>query len=117
MNMGGLKMGGMSSDVKYMSYGGPVQHMFLGGLVKKAGSVLAKTPQARLLKFAVDQLKKMPVPPPLAKLANLKRQMEIKVAPSSGGGVNQIDKKDDIPQFNVIAPGGKAKEQTLGIRR
>ena len=117
MNMGGLKMGGMSSDVKYMSYGGPVQHMFLGGLVKKAGSVLAKTPQARLLKFAVDQLKKMPVPPPLAKLANLKRQMEIKVAASSGGGVNQIDKKDDIPQFNVIAPGGKAKEQTLGIRR
>ena len=43
--------------------------------------------------------------------------MEIKVAASSGGGVNQIDKKDDIPQFNVIAPGGKAKEQTLGIRR
>ena len=73
MNMGGFVDNFAMDDYHqtfgnvYMNRGGDVQHMFLGGMVKKAGNVLSKTPQARLLKFAGNQIKKLPVPPPAAK--------------------------------------------------
>ena len=118
MNMGGLKMGGMTNNAQYMSYGGPVQHMFLGGMVKKAGNFLAKTPQARLLRFAANQVKKLPVKPPVAKalkaLKALGKTGKSSMPPMGGDSGDSIN---ELPSFSVIAPGGRAKEQTLGIRR
>ena len=115
MNSGGLVKQG---NVQYINRGGDVQHMFMGGMVKKAGNFLSKTPQARLLKFAVNQVKKLPVPPPAAKalsaLKNLgKTNTTAKPIPGNDGN----DTGEQIPSFDVIAPGGMAKEQTLGIRR
>ena len=118
MNMGGLKMGGMTNNAQYMSYGGPVQHMFLGGMVKRAGNFLAKTPQARLLRFAVNQVKKLPVNPPVAKAFKALKSLGVdkrSATPPMGG--ESGDSVNEIPSFSVIAPGGRAKEQTLGIRR
>ena len=98
--------------------GGDVQHMFLGGMVKKAGNVLSKTPQARLLKFAVNQVKKLPVPPPAAKALNaLKNLGKTNATAKPIPGNDGFDFREQIPSFDVLAPGGIAKEQTLGIRR
>ena len=115
MNSGGLVKQG---NVQYINRGGDVQHMFMGGMVKKAGNFLSKTPQARLLKFAVNQVKKLPVPPPAAKALNAlknlgKTNATAKPIPGNDGN----DTGEQIPSFDVIAPGGMAKEQTLGIRR
>ena len=134
MNMGGLNMGGMSNDVQYMSYGGPVQHMFMGGLVKKVSGVIAKTPQARLLKFArnqisktpqarllrfaANQVKKSPVKPPIAKALKALKGLGMKNTPPSPMLTEGSDMSgNEIPTFSVTAGGGRAKEQTLGIRR
>tara|TARA_Y100000766_G_C18883737_1_gene594763 strand:- start:282 stop:1937 length:1656 start_codon:yes stop_codon:yes gene_type:complete len=98
--------------------GGDVQHMFLGGMVKKAGNILSKTPQARLLKFAVNQVKKLPVPPPAAKALNaLKNLGKTNATAKPIPGNDGFDSGEQIPSFDVLAPGGLAKEHTLGIRR
>ena len=39
----------------------------MGGLVKKVGGLIAKTPQDRLVKFAANQVKKSGVTPPVSK--------------------------------------------------
>ena len=118
MNMGGLNMGGMSNDVQYMSYGGPVQHMFMGGLVKKVSGVIAKTPQARLLKFARNQLRKTGVGAPLSKMASAFPKMQFNFPQTPTGDASAGETRGPaIPAFDVRASGGRAKEQTLGIRR
>ena len=120
MNMGGLKMGGMTNNMSYAGGGQvPVQNYFMGGLVKKAGSMLSKTPQARLLRFAANQIKKSPVGTPIAKAFSALKGIGGGTSPSStpptGGDAG--DSVNELPSFDVIAPGGRAKEQTLGIRR
>ena len=124
MNMGGFVDNFAMDDYHqtfgnvYMNRGGDVQHMFLGGMVKKAGNVLSKTPQARLLKFAVNQVKKLPVPPPAAKALNsLKNLGKTNATAKPIPGNDGFDSGEQIPSFDVLAPGGLAKEQTLGIRR
>ena len=157
MNMGGLKMGGMTNNMSYgsggvvnnmsygsggvvnnMSYAGggqvPVQNYFMGGLVKKVGNVLSKTPQARFLKFAGDQIsktpqaralrfaanqiKKSPVKPPIAKALKALKGLGMKNTPPSPMLTEGDDTSvNEIPNFSVVASGGRAKEQTLGIRR
>ena len=124
MNMGGFVDNFAMDDYHqtfgnvYMNRGGDVQHMFLGGMVKKAGNVLSKTPQARLLKFAVNQVKKLPVPPPAAKALNaLKNLGKTNATAKPIPGNDGFDSGEQIPSFDVLAPGGIAKEQTLGIRR
>jgi len=118
MNMGGLNMGGMSNDVQYMSYGGPVQHMFMGGLVKRVSGVIAKTPQARLLKFARNQIRKTGVGAPLSKLASKFPKMSFTFPQTPTGDASGGETQGPaIPSFDVRASGGIAKEQTLGIRR
>ena len=118
MNMGGLNMGGMSNDVQYMSYGGPVQHMFLGGLVKRVSGVISKTPQARLLKFARNQIRKTGVGAPLSKLASKFPKMSFTFPQTPTGDASGGETQGPaIPSFDVRATGGRAKEQTLGIRR
>ena len=119
MNMGGLKMGGMTNNMSYAGGGQvPVQNYFMGGLVKKVGGLIAKTPQARLIQFAVNQAKKAGVKPPVAKALKALTKLggfagNTPPTPMEGdeGSVNEI------PSFSVTAPGGRAKEQTLGIRR
>jgi hypothetical protein len=139
MNMGGMKMGGMTNNMSYMGKGGMtnntsymkeggminnmsymgeggmanVQYMKLGGMVK---NFISKTPQARAFNFAKNQLKKLPVPPPLSRMASKIPKLEFNL-PNISGGSDSIELKDEIPSFNVTAPGGSAKEQTLGIRR
>ena len=124
MNMGGFVDNFAMDDYHqtfgnvYMNRGGDVQHMFLGGMVKKAGNVLSKTPQARLLKFAVNQVKKLPVPPPAAKaLSALKKLGKGNTTAKPIPGNDGNDTREQIPSFDVLAPGGLAKEHTLGIRR
>ena len=131
MNLGGLKMGGMTNNMsyggggmvdntQYMKLGGqvPVQHMFMGGLVKKIGGVIAKTPQARLIRFAADQVKKAAVSPPAAKALSALKKLGVVPSTPSIDDVSMPDEPTDrIPAFDAIAPGGRAKEQTLGIRR
>ena len=130
MNMGGMKMGGMTNNMTYMSKGGmtnnmsyagggqvPVQNYFMGGLVKKVGGLIAKTPQARLIKFAVNQARKAGVKPPAAKALKALKALGITNTPPSPmpeGGDSSVN---EIPKFSVVASGGRAKEQTLGIRR
>ena len=139
INMGGMKMGGMTNNMTYMGKGGMtnntsymkeggminnmsymgeggmanVQYMKFGGMVK---NFISKTPQARAFNFAKNQLKKLPVPPPLSRMASKIPKLEFNL-PNMGGGVDSVELKDEIPSFNVTAPGGSAKEQTLGIRR
>ena len=61
-------MGGMTNNMSYAGGGQvPVQNYFMGGLVKKVGGLISKTPQARLIKFAVNQARKAAVKPPVAK--------------------------------------------------
>ena len=119
MNMGGLKMGGMTNNMSYAGGGQvPVQNYFMGGLVKKVGGVLAKTPQARLIKFAANQIKKAAVSPPASRaLRALKNLGGVPPTPSIDNITPPDGPDDRIPAFDVIAPGGRAKEQTLGIRR
>ena len=113
-----MNLGGMSNDVQYMSYGGPVQHMFLGGLVKKVSGVIAKTPQARLLKFARNQIRKTGVGAPLSKLASKFPKMSFTFPQTPTGDASGGETQGPaIPSFDVRATGGRAKEQTLGIRR
>jgi len=119
MNMGGLKMGGMTNNMSYAGGGQvPVQNYFMGGLVKKVGGLIAKTPQARLIKFAVNQARKAGVKPPVAKafksLAKLGGFAGTPPPTPMEGGDDSVN---EIPSFSVTAPGGRAKEQTLGIRR
>ena len=119
MNMGGLKMGGMTNNMSYAGGGQvPVQNYFMGGLVKKVGGLIAKTPQARLIRFAANQVKKSGVKPPVAKALNALKNLGGVIAPPpppSDGGTDESIAA--IPSFDVVAPGGRAKEQTLGIRR
>jgi len=106
MNLGGLKMGGMGGDVQYMRFGGMVKNF------------ISKTPQARAFRFARNQLKKLPVPPPASRaLRALKNLGGVPPVPSMDNVTMPDEPTDRIPSFNVIAPGGRAKEQTLGIRR
>jgi hypothetical protein len=133
--------GGMTKNMSYMNSGGMVtnniggtsnvQYMKLGGMVKNfisnspqarflkfAGNQISKTPQARLLRFAAKQIKKLPVKPPAAKALKALKALGMKNTPpspmTSEGGDSSIN---EIPRFSVIASGGRAKEQTLGIRR
>ena len=119
MNLGGLKMGGMTNNMSYAGGGQvPVQNYFMGGLVKKVGGVLAKTPQARLIRFAANQVKKAAVSPPASRaLKALKNLGGVPPTPSIDNVTPPDGPDDRIPAFDVIAPGGRAKEQTLGIRR
>ena len=119
MKMGGLKMGGMTNNMSYAGGGQvPVQNYFMGGLVKKVGGLIAKTPQARLIKFAANQIKKSGVTPPVSKaLKALKGLGGVPPTPSIDNVTPPDGPDDRIPAFDVIAPGGRAKEQTLGIRR
>ena len=119
MNMGGLKMGGMTNNISYAGGGQvPTQNFFMGGLVKKIGGVLAKTPQARLLRFAANQVKKAAVSPPASKaLKALKGLGGVPPAPTMDDVTPSDGPDDRIPSFDVVAPGGRAKELTLGIRR
>ena len=119
MNMGGLKMGGMTNNMSYAGGGQvPVQNYFMGGLVKKVGGLIAKTPQARLIRFAANQIKKSGVTPPASRaLKALKNLGGVPPTPSIDNVTPPDGPDDRIPAFDVIAPGGRAKEQTLGIRR
>ena len=137
MNRGGL----VNNNISYMNKGGlvtnnvggtsNVQHMKLGGMIKNfisnspqarflkfAGNQISKTPQARLLRFAAKQIKKLPVKPPAAKALNALKALGMKNTPpppmAPEGGDTSVN---EIPRFSVIASGGRAKEQTLGIRR
>ena len=77
-----------------------------------------RQPQARLLRFAAKQIKKLPVKPPAAKALKALKAFGKTPPPSpmapEGGGDTSVN---EIPRFSVIASGGRAKEQTLGIRR
>ena len=124
MNMGGFINNFAMDDYHqtfgnvYMNRGGEVQHMFIGGMVKKAGNIISKSPQARLLKFAVNQVKKLPVKPPIAKaLKALKNLAEGSTTPAGAPSSGSTKEGYEIPSFSVKAPGGRAKELTLGIRR
>ena len=119
MNLGGLKMGGMTNNMSYAGGGQvPTQNFFLGGLVKKVGGLIAKTPQARLIRFAADQIKKSAVKPPVAKaLSALKNLGGVPPSPSMDDVSMPDEPTDMIPSFDAVAPGGRAKEMTLGIRR
>ena len=136
--MGGA---GMTKNTSYMNSGGSVtnnvgetsnvQYMKLGGMVKNfisnspqarflkfAANQISKTPQARVLRFAANQIKKSPVKPPIAKALKALKGLGMKNTPPSPmpteGGDTSVN---EIPRFSVIASGGRAKEQTLGIRR
>jgi len=133
--------GGMTKNMSYMNSGGMVtnniggtsnvQYMKLGGMVKNfisnspqarflkfAGNQISKTPQARLLRFASKQVKKLPVKPPISKALKALKGLGMKNTPPSPmapeGGDTSVN---EIPNFSVVAGGGRAKEQTLGIRR
>ena len=106
MDIGGLSMGGMRGDIQSYKFGGMVSNF------------ISKTPQARALRFARNQIRKLPVKPPVAKALSALKNLGGIIAPSpppSDGGTD--DSITAIPSFDVTAPGGRAKEQTLGIRR
>lgn len=120
MNMSG---GGMtknsynSGGVVTNNIGGTsnTQYMKLGGMVK---NFISKTPQARLIKFAAKQIKKSPVGTPVSKVFKKLRTLgAVPPAPSTDMGGDPTLSGETIPKFSVIAPGGRAKEQTLGVRR
>ena len=105
MNMGGLNMGGMSGDVQSYKFGGMVRNF------------VSKSPQARAIRFAANQIKKSPVGTPISKaFKKLKMLGGMPSTPSTDMGDPSL-KGETIPNFSVIAPGGRAKEQTLGVRR
>jgi hypothetical protein len=106
MDIGGLSMGGMRGDIQSYKFGGMVSNF------------ISKTPQARALRFARNQIRKLPVKPPVAKALSALKNLGGIIAPPpppSDGGTD--DSITAIPSFDVTAPGGRAKEQTLGIRR
>ena len=93
---------------------GDVQSYKFGGMV---GNFISKTPQARAIRFAANQIKKSPVGTPISKaFKKLKMLGGMPSTPSTDMGDPSL-KGETIPNFNVIAPGGRAKEQTLGVRR
>ena len=112
-----MKEGGMINNMSYMGEGGManVQYMKFGGMVK---NFISKTPQARALRFAKEQIKKLPVKPPVAKALKALKALGMKNTPpppmAPEGGDSSVN---EIPRFSVVASGGRAKEQTLGIRR
>ena len=106
MDIGGLSMGGMRTDV---------QSYKLGGMVR---NFISKTPQARLFRFASNQVRKLPVPPPVSKaIKALSALGGVPPTPSISNVTPPDEPEDRIPAFDVRAGGGRAKEQTLGIRR
>jgi len=105
MNMGGLNMGGMSGDVQSYKFGGMVRNF------------ISNSPQARALKFARDQIRKLPVPPPASKALKALKMLGMGTTPTPSMVEGDDNSSNEIPSFSVTAPGGRAKEQTLGIRR
>ena len=106
MDIGGLSMGGMRTDV---------QSYKLGGMVR---NFISKTPQARLFRFASNQVRKLPVPPPVSKAVKALTALGgVPPTPSISNVTPPDEPEDRIPAFDVRAGGGRAKEQTLGIRR
>ena len=68
-------------------------------------------------KFAAKQIKKSPVGTPVSKVFKKLRTLgAVPPAPSADMGDPTLS-GETIPKFSVIAPGGRAKEQTLGVRR
>ena len=124
MNSGGMvtnNVGG-TSNVQYMKLGGMVKNFISNSpqarFLKFAGNQISKTPQARLLRFAANQVKKLPVKPPIAKAFKALKGLGMKNTPPSPMASEGDDTSvNEIPNFNVVAGGGRAKEQTLGIRR
>ena len=129
-----MSSGGMTKNMSYMGGGGMTknsynsggmvtnniggtsntQYMKLGGMVK---NFISKTPQARLIRFAAKQIKKSPVGTPISKTFKKLRMLgSVPPAPSADMGDPTLS-GETIPKFSVIAPGGRAKEQTLGVRR
>jgi len=122
-NSGGMVTNNMSetSNTQYMKLGGMVKNFISNSpqarFLKFAGNQISKSPQARLLRFAAKQIKKLPVKPPAAKALKALKALGKTTPPSPmapEGGDNSVN---EIPRFSVIASGGRAKEQTLGIRR
>ena len=106
MDIGGLSMGGMRTDV---------QSYKLGGMVR---NFISKTPQARLFRFASNQVRKLPVPPPVSKAIKALTSLGgVPPTPSISNVTPPDEPEDRITAFDVRAGGGRAKEQTLGIRR
>ena len=106
MDIGGLSMGGMRTDVQSYKFGGMVKNF------------ISKTPQARLFRFASDQVRKLPVPPPVSKAIKALTSLGgVPPTPSISNVTPPDEPEDRIPAFDVRAGGGRAKEQTLGIRR
>ena len=142
-NVSYMSDGGMTKNTSYMNSGGMVtnnvggtsniQYMKLGGMVKNfisnspqvrflkfVGNQISKTPQARALRFAGNQIKKSPVKPPIAKALKALKGLGMKNTPPSPMTMpvdGSADSVNEIPNFSVVAGGGRAKEQTLGIRR
>ena len=122
-NSGGMVTNNMgeTSNTQYMKLGGMVKNFISNSpqarFLKFAGNQISKSPQARLLRFAAKQIKKLPVKPPAAKALKALKALGKTTPPSPmapEGGDNSVN---EIPRFSVIASGGRAKEQTLGIRR
>ena len=111
-----------TSNVQYMKFGGMVKNFISNSpqarFLKFAGNQISKTPQARLLRFAAKQIKKLPVKPPAAKALKALKALGMKNTPPPPMAPEGADTSvNDIPRFSVVASGGRAKEQTLGIRR
>ena len=123
-NSGGMvtnSIGG-TSNTQYMKLGGMVKNFVSNTpqarFLKFAGNQISKTPQARLLRFAANQVKKLPVKPPIAKALKALKGLGMKnIPPSPMASEGDDTSVNEIPNFNVVAGGGRAKEQTLGIRR
>tara|TARA_B100002052_G_C15294093_1_gene338036 strand:- start:121 stop:501 length:381 start_codon:yes stop_codon:yes gene_type:complete len=126
MNSGGMvtnNIGG-TSNVQYMKLGGMVKNFISNSpqarFLKFVGNQISKTPQARALRFAGNQIKKSPVKPPIAKALKALKGLGMKNTPPVSLPMPDDDGADsvnEIPNFSVVAGGGRAKEQTLGIRR
>ena len=124
MNSGGMVTNNVdgTSNVQYMKFGGMVKNFISNSpqarFLKFAGNQISKTPQARLLRFAAKQIKKLPVKPPAAKALKALKALGMKNTPPPPMAPEGADTSvNDIPRFSVVASGGRAKEQTLGIRR
>ena len=106
MDIGGLSMGGMRGDIQSYKFGGMVSNF------------ISKTPQARALRFARNQIRKTGVGAPLSKLASKFPKMSFTFPQTPTGDASGGETQGPaIPSFDVRATGGRAKEQTLGIRR
>ena len=99
-----------------------------GGLVPGfvGGGFIGKLPQVRAAKWLGGKAKnamsfvrnklQSPPPPPTSKSG---AKYQINVPPAGSGGMVGTPPRtgSSIPAFSVVAGGGMAKEQTLGIRR